>query len=322
MLQIFLMKKFKLEIEKKLIPVYLIRLSDLLYRREVVKLIRNKFGNDAEIFYYSLEEVPLKEIFSNFRSQNLFDPKKIVVCYDGDKLSEKDKKFLLENIDRFKKVKNSILIIFFDDKTIKHKDFFQIQIPSEKELIKFIILYFKKNNIKVDENFAKFLIENTGMDYNKISLELKKILSFAEGKSEIAVEDIKDLVKNSSEQNIFKLFDYFFEKDFNNCIKTFYKLKELNTNINLLLAILQRNIIQIAKIKSLIEEDKLAEKDISKKMNLNSFVAKKLIRLYKKYSIENLKNIYFDLYEIEKNIKSVNINPATLFENFLLRYLR
>ncbi len=322
MLQNFLMRKFKLEVEKKLIPIYLIRLSDLLYRKEVVKSIKNKFGNNIEIFYYSLEEISLKEIFSNFRSQNLFDPKKIVVCYDGDKLSKKDKKFLLENINKFKKVKNSILIIFFDEKIINHENFFDIQIPSEKELIKFIILYFKKNNIKVDEKLAKFLIENTGMDYNKISLELKKILSFAEGKSNITVEDIKDLVKNSSEQNIFKLFDYFFEKDLNNCIKIFYNLKELNTSINLLLTILQRNIIQITKIKSLIEEEKISEKNISKRMNLNTYVAKKLIKLSKRFSFKNLERIYFDLYEIEKNIKSVNINPEALFENFLIRHLK
>ena len=316
------MRNFKLNLQKKILPVYLIRLSDLLYRKEIVKLIKEKFGHGAEVFYYSLEDISLKDIISNFRSQNLFDPKKILVCYDGDSLSEKDIKYLIETIDGIKKVKTSILIIFFDSKKINHKNFFQIEIPSEKELIKFIVLYFKKNNIKIDERLAKFLIENTGMDYNKISLELKKILSFAEGKKELNVEDIKDLVTFSGEQNIFKLFDYFFEKDFEKCIKTYYILKSLNTSIHLLLSILQRNIIQITKIKSLIEEKGENESKISKILNLNPYVTKKLIKISKKYNFKLLNNMFFDLFEIEKSIKSLNIKPEVLFENFLIKYLK
>ncbi len=316
------MKKFKFEIQKRLLPVYLVKLSDLLYRREIVKLIKERFGKDAEIFYYSLEETSLKDIFSTFRSQSLFDPKKIIVCYNGDSLNEKEKKFLLNNLKTIKRVKNSVLVIFFDSKKISHEYFFEIEIPSERELIKFIILYFKKNNIQVDEKFAKFLVENTGMDYNKISIELKKILSFAEGKTKLSIEDVKDLISFSGEQNIFKLFDYFFEKDFNNCIKTFYILKSLNINIQLLISIMQKNIIQITKIKSLLEEEDEKENNISKILNLNPYIAKKLIRLAKKYSFNLLNEMFSDLFKIERNLKSLNVSPETLFENFLIRHLK
>ena len=316
------MKKFKLLVQKKLQPVYLLKLSDLLYRKEVIKLIKTNFDNNCEIFYYSLNDTSLSEIFSRFKSQNLFISKKIIVCNDGDTLSENEKKRLFEFIKKLKKVKHSILIIFFEQKKLNHPLFYEISIPGEKELKQFIMIYFRKNGIKVDESLADFLIENTGMDYNKISLELKKILSFAEGKKEIKIDDIKDLINFSGEQNVFKLFDYFFQHDLDNCLKTYYILRDLNTNINFLINILQKNLIQIAQIKSLIEEEKVKESEISKILGLNYYVAKKLTSIAKKYNKNVIKEMFDNLFDIEIKSKSINIDPYILFENFLIRYLK
>ncbi len=315
------MKRFKkILLSNPLNPIYLIKLSDILYKKEVVKLINEKFSKNADILNFNLSETSIKEIFSKFFAQTLFDEKKIIVCNEGDLLKEKDKKFLINKIKKLKKVKNSILVIFFDKSKFNLPCFYEIKIPSIEELKKFIILYFKRNNIEVGMDLANFIVENTGYDYHKVSLELKKILSFAEGKTKLTVDDIKDLIKFSGEQNIFKLSDYFFDGDLNNTLKTYSILKKLNTNINLLVNIFQKNIINIARIKSLLIEKKISEAQISSIIGLNPYICNKLIQFSKKIDFKTLILMYDELYEIEKMIKSTTIQPEIIFENFLIKF--
>ena len=317
------MKNFKKEVTSKgLKPIYFFKLSDLLYKKEIVKLIKEKFYKNSEVVYFNLSEEKLDKIINEFLSSGLFIKKKIIVCNEGDALKDKAINELIKLSKKFKVPKSSILIIFFDNLKINSENFYEIKIPSVEELKKFIIIFFKKHGIEVNLDFANFIVENCGYDFNKVSLEIKKILAYADKRKFLTIDEIKDLIKFSGEENIFKLIDFFFEKKQQEAIKTFYNLKKLNVNILQIISIFQKTIINLAKIRSLSVEKKLPEKEIFQRISLPPFVCKKLLRYSKNFKFQLLYKIYSELYNLELLAKTSTINIENLFENFLINYLK
>lgn len=185
---------------------------------------------------------------------------------------------------------------------------------SERELTNYIGGEFKKNKFNISMSLANYMAVNSGyLEYESktnlyhINNEIHKIMSHNQGKKDISGEDLDLLMVKSIESNIFKLIDYICEGNKN---KSYEILDEMLTNNIAEQFIIHMIIRQYRMLYHYIVLEKKGYnyKEIMGKMKIRNFVASKLLKQSKNLSMEAIE-FYMDRFlDIDKKIKTGEID--------------
>lgn len=188
-------------------------------------------------------------------------------------------------------------------------------------------IYLKK---KVEEKIAQFdlnlspqawskLLLLAGADYSKMINAIEKICLYVKANNRKIIElgDVDLLVEGNSNESIFKLLDYIAAKNKKAACTALEKLFSAGENELYILTMLIYQYRNLYLIKELSEQ-KFSESEIAKEIKVHPFVVKKTKALVNKYSLADLRTIFFRLQQHDSDIKKGKVDPRFAIELLIL----
>ncbi|WP_338969272.1 DNA polymerase III subunit delta [Spiroplasma endosymbiont of Labia minor] len=177
-----------------------------------------------------------------------------------------------------------------------------------------IVSGFKKHNIKASDKIIDYLLMVLPVNMNIISNELSKIYLFND---ELTFENIKTIINDYREEDIFNLNNYYLENDAIKFIKELKLFMNKNNDLFSVLGLLAANLIILRNSLLLLNEG-LNSNEIASKLSLNPYRIKKILQIKSK-NIADINEKLLNLWSLNYNIKSGNYDMKILPEIELLK---
>ena len=305
--------------------------QDTFRSRQYLKQLKDKFLREVDTIGDSLNIVDgatcnMEEISSAGGGASLFARKRMIVVED---LFLNKKEIILKQAFDFLQNKdnadpNGNIIIFWDslgetEKINKvKKDLFNFLTKtkyspkpfkklSSVEIMRWITSEVQKEGLIIDSQAAMFLGNLTDNDLWQISNELKKIINYKQGQANISntltIEDIKKMVANNIDNNVFALIDAISNKNKSAALKLLEEQIEAGQNELQILSLVSRQFKILARIKEQIEAGVTNSRQIASTLKLHPYVAQKSLSQASGYTLANIKNILNKLIEMDFRFK-------------------
>jgi len=281
------------------------------------------------------ENLTLEELNKAFTTPPLFAQKRMVIIENLiNKNKNKDvSRETLRLLDSQKENENVIIFWegFLEKKDISTDPLFkrlsrenyaeEFNLLKDKELNSWIKNEIKKNGGKIEVEAIKTLVGLVGNDLWQMNQEIKKLIAYSStglttGRKNrlITNHDVVSLVKGKFDDDIFKLTDALAHKNKKQFLKLLDDQFANGANEIYLLTMLTRLFRILLEVKELSLKGRPSSFAIAEELGLHPFVVKKALPQVKNYSLEELKEIYRKLLEIDLKIKTGQVRPRLLFE--------
>jgi len=215
--------------------------------------------------------------------------------------------------DSGKKIDGTTKLTKLMQKIGKVQEFHAFKFYEDTKVIEWIAKQAKTKSLKMSSACAEIMLANVGSDLRKLDIELDKIRVMIYPETSVTPENLKELADTS--ENIFKLADLWVkgEKDF--ALKELHKLFEKNHPLKIL-ATLQTMSRRWLKVKILSKNSNAF--NISKQVNLPSFVVEQDIKKLRNISEEQLIQLRGKAVQAEFKIKTGEMPPESAMELLIL----
>ena len=278
----------------------------------------NKSG--LNLIYIDTKDVDFDEFYNNFKISSMFGEKKLVILNNlfSHKKFQED---FLENITTTELLKDVVVVYekeSVDERTKLFKTLKkgyksqEFNLLDAKGLRLFAENEFKSRGAKINIDALSLLLSYVGNDLWKLSNEIDKLANFKPDAA-IKKEDIQLQVRPRIEVDIFQTIDSLASK---NKKMAFLLLKKHLSNGDspiYLFSMLQYQFRNLLAIKELAEKGLMYD-SIVKKSGLHPFVVKKNYFQCKNFSMQDLKNIYKKIFQIDLQVKSGKIDAETALD--------
>jgi DNA polymerase-3 subunit delta len=265
-------------------------------------LIYNTFSD----FFYQLQKLT---------NNNIWGSKKDLVIKNLDKIKKEDLKILIDFLKQ--KFDQNFILIFnkepldFINLLRKNKIKFKIiniKKPQKREIEDFIKDFASEKGLILNQKIIQFLKENYEDNIELLINDLEKLSLLTKNPT---LEDIKNIIHFQT--NVFKIQDYFLDKNWplfiHNFKKFIFELKDKN-EIFVILSLLFNSLFKIYLIK----------KGKIKEIEGNSFYLSKLQNKAKNLSFLDIKFMIEALAKTDKKLKKFYINFKEIPEDIVLNY--
>jgi len=151
-----------------------------------------------------------------------------------------------------------------------------------------------------------------GPDLWNMSTEIEKLVNYKDGKT-ITVDDVKGMVRARFDENIFHLTDALAAKNIKLSLKLLHDQISSGSHELYILKMLTRQFRILLQVREIIDKESNYY-TIASRLQLHPFIAQKAIRDARKFTLDELKNIYRQLLDIDIKIKTTQDNPRLLFD--------
>jgi DNA polymerase III subunit delta len=303
-------------------------------------LEKNKEGVSLSVFDFAEKDWNIGEMVMNISAGGLFSLKKMAIVKNilGGKKEFSDEKFekFLKNESKKEKspariAKQSVaggdlILIFWESGKVKksgklYKLLQKIAKCQEFELLdgaklkNWIESQFKENDIAISQAAIEKLIIFIGNDLNLLSREIEKLATY-KNKGEISSEDIDSLVKSKIDTDIFKTVDALARGDKRSALKMLHDHLEAGEDPFYLLSMYFYQFRNLVKVKPLAEKN-MSPQEISAKLKMHPFVARKSLDQARNFSWEKLKAMYKTLCEIDFESKTGKTDITLALDKFV-----
>lgn len=272
----------------------------------------HKTGLDLKFFDFQ------KDNFEDFRNQfhtrSMFKEKKLFVLKNSFSSPQFKEKFLLIQKEF---LKSQSTILFYEKGDVSAKDPFFVFLQKNSRSQEFSLLKGKKLENWIKKEAAKYkaeiepaavglLMQYVDNDLWQLSNELKKLVSYKQHPKKIKItkEDVKTLIPQKTELNIFKTIDFIAEKQKQKALSLIHKHLEKGDSPLYLLTMINFQFRNLLMIK-----DRIKKGGELKGLNLHPFIIKKSYQLCQKFTLEELKKIYQKIFQADLAIKTGQIEP-------------
>jgi DNA polymerase-3 subunit delta len=189
--------------------------------------------------------------------------------------------------------------------------FKEFRIPSRRELPVRIIQMAKDEGGQIENHAADELAHLTGDDILLIRQEVKKLCMYVNGERSITAADVRLLCSTIPEEDVFAMVDAFALGD---APKALHHLKLMFANQDYVrvFSIVVRQFRLLLLAKEALQEG--SEGSVASRIGEREFVAQKAIQQSKRFTFEELENIYRALYDMDGDVKRGNITPEVGLE--------
>lgn len=191
----------------------------------------------------------------------------------------------------------------------KQEYVWELNLLKPYQLKKWLASETTKNKLKIDSEAIEELIKTIGNDLYQIDNELKKLKSC--GSDKITKKVVQENVKANFSDKIFELVDAISQKNQKKSIELINNQLKAGSNPISILNMIIRQFKIIIKVKD----------NPSKNPGLHPFVFKKAVQQSKNFDHKNLTDIYSQLNEIDRLLKTGEKNPELLFDLFVSRII-
>lgn len=261
----------------------------------------------------------------------LFDKKLVII---ENLLTQNKQVKLFDEINdliKSKKIPDFIFAIFWEGgKPDKRKNFFktlsqeaqaeEFNLLDAGQINRWLIEEVKIRGGEINQAAINQLLIFVGNDLWQLSNELNKLLAYDK---KISITNVNLLVEAKANDNIFQLMDAIAIKNKALALKLIkQQLEDFGSDAGYLLNMIVRQFRILLQVKSFVQENEEltvipTSQKIAAALNIHPFVAQKTLAQAKNFDLEQLKNIYQKLLDIEYKIKTGRASAVELFDLFI-----
>jgi len=323
--------ELKKRLAEKIEPVYLISGSDRFLCFKALELIENALNitiKDMNSVTMLGDQIQALDIIDSASVFPFGDPYRLVIVKNFNPKGTGGKKNSNESVifEYLQRVNPSTVIVFFnpdgDDffKNIKqnmvHVDCEKLDISS---IIKIVISDALKSQIKISESAAKLLALFCNLSMARVNSELQKLISYARKKGEITENDIRDLVVEDKEYQIFELSEYLSQGKKVEALEMVNALTILGKSGFSVLTPLYNNYRRV--LFTAINPDK-RDAEIAEALGVKEYAIKMCRNQAKVFSPKKLKKIVDMLALADLNIKNGKIKEDIAVKTIIIAIMK
>ena len=299
---------------------YVVVTNDKITLEEKIKEI-NK-NNDAEIVYYDLLEVNIERLIEDLDTINFLSSKKIIVGTNAYFLSTDKNKGVEHNLDLLEKYLSNpngdnYLILVTDNLDKRKKIVTSIIKKCEViEEISDIDTIIKKHlgDYKMDFKAINTLKEYCSNNNERIINEIDKLKLYKIDDKTITLDDVKEIVKEDIDDNIFHFVDSILDGNKEYAFKMYHNFILNGETVIKMIALLSNKIRLIYQVKVL---SNMSDKDIALSLKVHEYPVKLARSKAYKYSENKLLEYLYKLSKLDLDIKSGESTGEVEFETLL-----
>ncbi|PIU42766.1 MAG: DNA polymerase III subunit delta [Parcubacteria group bacterium CG_4_9_14_0_2_um_filter_35_11] len=302
---------------------------------EIIGKYRFKYKSGLNFAKIELSEENFHDFRERIETVSMFKERKLIVLKNVFSLPKTLKERISEYLKKRRLFEDkNIILIFFEEGEIKDKNklfrlLFQKSFKKQefKELsLNQVRLFIKKEVEKMGGEIYPSTIEKLlfyfGNNLWQLENEIKKLISFKKGKV-IEDRDVENLCEANINLDIFKTIEAISYKNKKRAMKLIFEHFQAGENELKIWTMIIYQFRNLMKIRSILEENK-KNKSFQKlrqqfqKSGIHPFAIKKTLPIAKKFSIEELRKIYKELFEFDLKIKTGKIEPRLGIEMFIM----
>ena len=307
--------------------------------REVNKIKKDLVEIVDGINYLKISDTTINELIPSIETPAFGYPKKLIIAKntnlfkkskksddEENESTSKDTKELISFFENYKPT-DDVELVFVEDSVNKNKLYKTLEKIAEikecslkkdsevaKELIKIASMY----KVKLDSANSSYIVSNCGTDMQNLLNEIRKLIEYVGTGGTITKESIDKLVIRKPEAVVFDLTDYLGTKNVKAAINCYRDLLSQNVADQIIIVMIYRHIRNLYIYKLSKPEDVV--KNLNLKPN-QTFLPKIYARQAKLFSIEELKQILYELIYIDESSKNGNLDSiSTGIESIMCRY--
>lgn len=203
-------------------------------------------------------------------------------------------------------------------KTIKEKGkVFEIVDPDKNDWKKYVFKYITENlKVKIDDDALSELSERTQMDVALFQNNAKKLALYT---NHIRYDDVLKMVQRPLEENSFQLFNYLSNKNNSAALGLYRDLRVNNVEPITLISMLA-NQFRLLNQVSFLSKQGMNHSEIASELKINPYRAQILKKTSYTLSEKIINKTLEDLYQLDLQIKSGQIDRLYAFEMFLINF--
>lgn len=281
-------------------------------------------GDSMNFHQYQNTGTDLTEVRSVAETAPFFAERRLILLKDTGWFKGRNDlaSFLLEMPD-------TTVMVFYESDVDKNSDLYkavkeigyvsEINGLSEEDLRVFIGSSFKKYGLGITASSADFLLERSGADMNRLTTEIEKLSAYCNGTGEVRREDIERIVTPLPEGQIFAMMDAIVNNDRKKAVGLYADLLRAQEKPLRILYMLTNNFYSFYKVMCLADIGTNAD-DIAARLSMRPFAVKKYLRSRRKWSFSKVLQAVEDGNDMEKRVKSGDLEEHMAVETFLFRY--
>lgn len=304
--------------------IFLIATCDKITINNEIEKLKKK-NKEAELVFYDLLEVPIDRLIEDLDTYNFLSNQKIIVGTNASFLSsDKTKKEVEHNLEKLEKYienpSNDNILILVCESLDKRKKITSLLIKNATviEELSDIHSLIKKHleDYQMDKNTENLLLKYCGNDNERVFNEIEKLKLYKLETKVINEDDIKEIVMENLDDNIFHLVDSILTGDKKYAFKLYHDFILHGEQIVNIIRILSNKIRLIYQVKTLLYDGN-SDKTISSLLKVHEYPVKLAREASYKYSDAILLEKLRKLADLDLKIKSGETNGQVEFETLL-----
>lgn len=265
------------------------------------------------------EDIDKHTILEKVEGVGLFSDSNILLL----KRLDQNKKLVEFFIDNFEKLDKYPIFIWIDGKADsrqklinlikKEKRIKSFELPKPWQFESWISMVAKQKDFSLTKSQINFLIERNSESKWLLLNELFKINAFLKNNNKKSLTDLElEELCSGQKGDIWKFVDDLGNKKYRNMLLEGQKLINYEESVQYIISMIHREINLMTKVKMF---EKLGKP--LKEMRLHPFVLQKTTKKAQNFSLEDLKKLLIDLFNLDLSIKKGEIEEKIGFKMYI-----
>ena len=185
----------------------------------------------------------------------------------------------------------------------------------------FVDGYFLRKGIKVSKALTSYMIEKSGYNSRNLDMtlyDLKNEMDKLIALGEISKEKIDSLMTDNIDTNVFALTDAIGDRNLDISFKELHNLYNINEPVQKTFVIIQRQIRLLLAYK-ILQKAEYTPSSIMNIMEIKNYEFTKISNFQKNFELEELKEIYSFMEDIDLKLKSTDLDQMFLMELLIIK---
>lgn len=291
---------------------------------EIIAKFKEKQGSDVNFQRFCAPHFSAGQFLDAVQSVGFFSSKRLVVV--EKLLSEGSRELQQDVAESLAQIPEEVLVVFWEEGTPEKSPLYpllcQPKVSQEfatldqSELEKWILEEANRLGCLIEPEAVCRLAEISLGDLWLVSTELEKLACLRAG-LKITAADISKTFAHKKQIKIFELTDALVQKKVKIALESLHRLLDQGESEQRIISMLSYQLRNMAIIKDLLER-KYTPRQIAQISKLHSFQIKKITAGLQLFTLDEIRNLYEKLLELDYLIKTGRVEATLGLEKFLI----
>ena len=294
------------------------------YRNRLTQAIMQD-GDKMNYHYYEGKGLQVGKIIDQAETLPFFSDRRLIVIENSGFF----KNAAVELAEYLKDIPETTAFIFVEAEVDKRSKMFKVVkdkgsavelgVQDEKMLLQWIGGMFKKEQKKIEEKTARYILEKVGNDMQHLQCEIEKLICYTVGRNVVTIADVDAICITQIGNHIFDMVNAVAEKRQKQALEYYYELLALKEPPMRILYLLTRQFRLLYQVKGFAGKG-FSNKDIGSKLGLHPYAVGKHLSQGRQFQKQELWEIMQDAAETEEAVKTGRLTDKLGVELFIVKY--